>query len=187
MIQAGPLRVQAAHWAGFFAAFPHLLENAVDHGIETPDERMATGKGQGPGMSLSAFLWKEQFVIEVADDGRGIDWERVEKRARALGRPTGTPDDLIESLFAGGLSTREQVSEFSGRGVGLAAVRDECRKLGGVVKLTSESGRGTIMQFRFPRHAMLGKEFLPGASKSSTRSLPPARVAAPKAAGGGLS
>jgi sensor histidine kinase regulating citrate/malate metabolism len=89
-------------------------------------------------------------VIEVADDGRGIDWNALRDRARAAGRPSVTRDDLIAAMFSDGISTRPDVSETSGRGVGLAALRDACTRLGGSVEVESEPGLGTRFRFKLP-------------------------------------
>jgi two-component system chemotaxis sensor kinase CheA len=81
-------------------------------------------------------------VIEIVDDGRGIAWERVRQRAEERGLPSASRADLIEALFAPELSTRDQVTTTSGRGMGLSAVRDEVESLGGSISMTSETGRG---------------------------------------------
>jgi chemotaxis protein histidine kinase CheA len=91
-------------------------------------------------------------VIQVSDDGRGIDWERVRSRARAAGLPHGDQAALVEALFAEGVSTAENVTSVSGRGVGLSALREACRALDGSIQVTSKSGEGTTLVFRFPVH-----------------------------------
>ncbi len=89
-------------------------------------------------MSLGSDLW-----ISIADDGAGVDWGRVAEKARMLGLPASTQRDLDEALFASGVSTSSEVSETSGRGVGMDALRTACRELGGRVEVHSEQGRGT--------------------------------------------
>jgi two-component system chemotaxis sensor kinase CheA len=146
----GDLRLPAETWAPFWGAFVHVLRNAVDHGLETPDERARTGK-QGDGrMALTAAQDGRELVIELADDGRGIDWQRVRERAAARGLPHETEADLIEALFADGLTTRDAVTGTSGRGVGLGAVRQAARTLGGNVAVSSRPGKGSVFRFRFP-------------------------------------
>ena len=124
---------------------PNLVEvrNAVDHGLEPPADREAAGKPPVGTIRLRAAEADGRVVIEIRDDGRGIDWNRVAQKARLLGLPWDQPEDLVAALFADGLSTKDSVSETSGRGVGLAAVRAACRELGGDVSVTSEPGKGS--------------------------------------------
>ncbi|MEO8553944.1 MAG: ATP-binding protein, partial [Kofleriaceae bacterium] len=88
--------------------------------------------------------------ITLADDGRGIDWEAIRAKAEREGLPTATREDLIAALFADGLSTRDQASEVSGRGVGLGALRAAVAALGGTVDVASTPGAGTRFELRFP-------------------------------------
>lgn len=144
------LRLERERFADFWASFTHVLRNAIDHGIESPDERRETGKADQGRIDLRTYETGESFVVEVADDGRGIDWSGVAERAEALGLPNQDEQDLVEALFATGLTTKDSVSTTSGRGVGLAAVREACRELGGGVAVDSEIGRGTVVRFSFP-------------------------------------
>jgi two-component system chemotaxis sensor kinase CheA len=127
----------------------HAVRNAVDHGIDSPRERALAGKP--PTASLRVVLRQRDDLIEieVADDGAGVDFEAVKRRAIALGLPTsgaaGEERNLAELLFAPGFSTREEVTEISGRGVGLDAIRVAVRKLGGDVRIESSRGRGTTL------------------------------------------
>ena len=148
------LRLDAERWASFWSAFVHAVRNAVDHGLETRDDRLARGKAPEGTIDLATRLEGDQFVIEIADDGRGIDWQAVAVKARARGLPVDTSQDLVEALFADGLSTRSEVDELSGRGVGMGAVRVACLERGGTVQLSSQGGAGTRLQFRFPKSAM---------------------------------
>ena len=145
----GP-RLEPARWSPFWAAFVHAVRNAIDHGIESPDERIAAGKPPQARIDLVSSVEDGALVIEIRDDGRGVDWERVRARARAAGVPHDTRDQLIAALFADGFSTRDEVSETSGRGVGLAVLRAVAVDSGGVVALISEPNRGTTVRFRFP-------------------------------------
>jgi chemotaxis protein histidine kinase CheA len=92
-------------------------------------------------------------VIEIADDGAGIDWARTADKARAAGLPARRPADLERALFAPGVSTLDSVTATSGRGIGLAAVRDAATRLGGSVHVQSEQGRGTRFVCRIPLSA----------------------------------
>lgn len=148
--EASNLRLSSERWAPFWSSFVHVVSNAVDHGIESPDERMLAGKSKGGTIHLRAEKTPTELVIELADDGRGIDWEALVKRARARGLPASTRSEIVETLFADGVTTRDVASEISGRGAGLAAVREECHRLGGSVDVTSERGKGTRFVFRFP-------------------------------------
>jgi two-component system chemotaxis sensor kinase CheA len=144
------VRLKADEWSEFFNASIHVLRNSIDHGLELPEDRRAHGKPDAGRIELRTSLDREHFRVEFSDDGRGIDWTGVERQARRLGLPTTTEDDLIEALFADGLSTRQGVSELSGRGVGLGAVRQACRALGGDVEIESTQGLGTTFRFVWP-------------------------------------
>jgi HPt (histidine-containing phosphotransfer) domain-containing protein len=136
-------------WTPFWSAFIHVVRNALDHGIESPDERARVGKGPGS-LRLRAYLTAEAFVFEVADDGRGIAWERLREKARAAGLPSETHDHLLSALFADGVSTKDAVDELSGRGVGLAALRAVCDEMQAQIEVSSTQGEGTTWRFVFP-------------------------------------
>jgi two-component system chemotaxis sensor kinase CheA len=134
----------------------HLVRNSLDHGLEPPAERVAAGKPETGILEISARHAGGNVVIEVRDDGRGIDPQRVARKAAEKGLIS---DDAVESvdmaraaelLFHPGFSTAEVTSDISGRGVGMDAVRTSIRELGGEVILTSEHGRGTTAQIRLP-------------------------------------
>jgi signal transduction histidine kinase len=137
-------------WRAFWASTVHLLRNAIDHGIESPEERRAAGKAEHGTLCLRALRERGHLIIEVEDDGRGIDWQAVEQRARSLGLPVGGPRELEAALFADGLSTRSEVSEWSGRGVGMSAVLANCHALGGSITIRSERQRGTCVRISIP-------------------------------------
>ena len=148
------LRLEPKRWSAFWSAFVHVVRNAVDHGLETADAREGHGKVPEGTLRLRTYLQGGEFVIELADDGRGIDWERVADRAREKGVDVSTPKNLAEALFVDGVTTTDHVSEFSGRGVGLGAVREATRTRGGEVIVHSTPGEGTRFEFRFPATAM---------------------------------
>lgn len=148
-VEANRLRVCADRWGGFFASLVHVVSNAVDHGIETQDERRRGGKPEVATLLLRAYLQGETFYVEVSDDGRGVQWDRLAERARSEGMPAETRAQLIEALFNRGISSRSEVSQYSGRGVGMSAVWAACQALGGQIKLASQPARGTTIQFRF--------------------------------------
>lgn len=127
----------------------HLVRNAVDHGLELPDERTAVGKPQVATIEIAAELRSGGLDVHVRDDGRGVDPVRVREAAREVGLDA---DDLgaVEALFHPGLSTARSVSSVSGRGVGLDAVRSAVEEAGGTVTLHSEQGLGTTVQMSIP-------------------------------------
>jgi two-component system chemotaxis sensor kinase CheA len=134
----------------------HLVRNALDHGLEGPEERVAAGKPATGVLEISARHAGGNVVITVADDGRGIDPARVAAKAAERGLiadeliPTIDAARAAELLFHPGFSTAEDVSDISGRGVGMDAVRSSIRELGGEVLLSSEHGAGTTAQIRLP-------------------------------------
>jgi two-component system chemotaxis sensor kinase CheA len=132
----------------------HLIRNAVDHGLEPPDERAARGKPRRGRITLSAGHEGDQVAVRVEDDGRGLDRERIVRKAIDLGlAPPGTPADdprVDDLIFEPGFSTRDRVNELSGRGVGLDVVRDAARGLRGSLAVQSRPGLGTAFTFRMP-------------------------------------
>jgi two-component system chemotaxis sensor kinase CheA len=156
----------------FWSSLVHVIRNAIDHGIEAPEARAAAGKALEPTLTLRAADEDDGFVIEIADHGRGIDWTQLAEAARAAGIPADTHDQLVDALFRDGVTTRTVVSATSGRGIGLAAVRDACTEIGGQVAVSSEPGRGTTFRFTFPEPALLAQ--LP--VRSRTDSLLPRRA-----------
>ena len=143
-------RVDARRWAPFWAAFVHALRNAIDHGIEKPDERVARGKPAAGYISLRARREGSGVVVELEDDGRGIDWEAIRRAAAARGVAIGAHDDPNELLFADGVSTAAQVTQLSGRGVGLGALRAVVRAMGGTIQVQTTQGAGTRLTVRVP-------------------------------------
>lgn len=132
----------------------HIVRNAVSHGIETPDEREAAGKPRAGTLRLSASASGETVTIEIADNGRGIDAERVAARAREAGLPVpgGTLDNatLLELISAPGFSTRDGSDRVSGRGFGMNVVRESLQELGGTIRLETEPGQGTRFIIELP-------------------------------------
>lgn len=132
----------------------HLVRNSADHGIESPADRVAAGKPAEGVLSLKAFHHSGRVVIEVSDDGAGIDVARVRSKAIERGLIAADAvlsDDQIRMLiFQPGFSTRDQVSDLSGRGVGMDVVKRNVTALNGDLKLTSELGRGTTVRIELP-------------------------------------
>jgi chemosensory pili system protein ChpA (sensor histidine kinase/response regulator) len=138
------------------APFDHLLRNAVDHGMESAEQRRAAGKPDTGVIRLTARQQGTQVVIELADDGAGLDPEKIRETAVRLGFLTeaeaaaATHEHLFALVFESGFSTAESVSELSGRGVGLDVVKSSVEALKGTVTLQSLPGRGTVCSVRIP-------------------------------------
>jgi two-component system, chemotaxis family, sensor kinase CheA len=131
----------------------HLVRNAVSHGFESPEERRAAGKPAEGTLTMSATTVGESVVLEIADDGRGIDVDDVARRARALGLPVPDVFDdgtVLDLLCAAGFSTRDETDRGSGRGVGMTVVRSTVQQLNGRMSLHSEPGRGTRFTIELP-------------------------------------
>jgi two-component system chemotaxis sensor kinase CheA len=134
----------------------HLIRNSLDHGLEGPDERRAAGKPATGTLHLSARHAGGNVVIEVRDDGRGVDPAQVAQKAFERGLIAEDAIASVDSaraaevLFHPGFSTADVTSDISGRGVGMDAVRSSIRELGGEVLMTSELGEGTVAQIRLP-------------------------------------
>lgn len=134
----------------------HLIRNAVDHGIEPPGERRAAGKDATGTIRIEALHSSGFLVIRVADDGRGVDLDRLKKRIIDRGLATAETvaglqeGELLDFLFLPGFSVKEQVSELSGRGVGLDVVQSLASTMRGTVRVTTEQGEGTLFSLQFP-------------------------------------
>ena len=144
------LRLPAGRWSPFWQVFPHVLRNIFDHGIALPATRMMAGKTPGGNVAIAISQTSAHVELRVSDDGDGIQWEQVRARATALGLPHENQHDLVEALCADRLSTRTTVTEMSGRGVGMAAVRETVRACGGTLEVESTPGVGATFIFRFP-------------------------------------
>lgn len=134
----------------------HLVRNALDHGIEAPDARIAAGKPPTGTLHLNAFHQGGNIVIEIVDDGGGLDRRRILRKAVERGlvgaaEAAAMPDERIDDLiFQPGFSTADAVSDVSGRGVGMDVVRRNIHELGGSVEVRSEQGRGSRFTIRLP-------------------------------------
>ncbi|KTF39792.1 chemotaxis protein CheA, partial [Xanthomonas translucens] len=134
----------------------HLVRNAIDHGIETPALREATGKPRGGHVRLSAQQEGDYVSIEVQDDGAGIDPERLRQKAREKGLidPEAaarlTTEECLHLVFLPGFSTKAEVTDISGRGVGMDVVQSRIRELSGQIQIQSELGRGSRFLIRVP-------------------------------------
>lgn len=159
----------------------HLVRNAVDHGLESPQERLADGKPELGRIVVEARRVKDSIAIDVRDDGRGIDIERVRSRAVDSGLLLADlaedlpPEEIATLVFHAGLSTAERVSEISGRGVGMDAVKAVIESLGGSVGLKSEPGIGTTTTLLVPITAAVQRVLLVGVGEEIV-ALPISKV-----------
>jgi two-component system chemotaxis sensor kinase CheA len=160
-VAATGVRLEPSRWASFWSALVHAVRNAVDHGIEAPPERARSGLSTPPRLELAASRGPGTLTISISDDGGGIAWERVRQRAHALGLPAETHADLEHALFADGLSTRGEVTDTSGRGVGMAALRAAVEELGGRILVADRPTRGTTVSCVFPERASALPSVLP--------------------------
>lgn len=150
-IHGGEIELDRSIVDGLRAPLLHLVRNAVDHGIESADERSLAGKAPRARVSVTAALRGDRVEITVRDDGRGIDTERVRERLRQNGAPVPADDqEAIRSIFEAGFSTARIVTDVSGRGVGLDIVRSQIEGLRGSVSVTSEPGRGACFSLILP-------------------------------------
>jgi chemotaxis protein histidine kinase CheA len=134
----------------------HLVRNAIDHGVEMPEKRLASGKSPEGHLLLRAFHEGGQVNIEISDDGSGIDLERVKQKALERGLLASdqaarlTDRELLNLLFLPGFSTAEKVTNVSGRGVGMDVVKTNIEKIGGTVDIQNRVGHGTTVKIKIP-------------------------------------
>ena len=180
-----------------FEPLLHVLRNAADHGIEAGAERARLGKAPVATIGIKAVREGNEVLVEVTDDGRGVDLERVREMARARGTSDEslrgmTDAELVELLFSPGFSTVENATELSGRGVGMDAVRTAVLKVGGRVSIESRVGSGTTVRLALPYSVMMtdvvtvesaGQMFgIPLEAVVETVRVPPASIASVGAA-----
>lgn len=142
------LRLPGSRYAELWSSLVHLIRNAVDHGIEEDWHRIELGKSQVGQLVFRAELQGQDLLMTLQDDGGGIDVERLVERAREAGAVI--PEDPLELIFADGLSVREETTEVSGRGLGMAAVRAAVQSVGGELTVTTSIGVGTSFHVRIP-------------------------------------
>jgi len=137
-----------------------LVRNAVYHGIEEPAFRLAKGKPELGSVSVSIELSDDKIVMQVSDDGRGLDFDAIREKARAmnlLSDPSDFEDKnaLTQVLFAPGFSTAKKADMYAGRGIGLNLVKDRVKEMRGTIKLQSEDGKGTVFKVTIPAEAAM--------------------------------
>lgn len=153
--------IDKSHLDDVKTALIHLVRNAVDHGVESSDERVAKGKSAESSIRVDACNELDSLIVKVSDDGRGIDPEALRRKAVEKGllgaaeAEEMAEDELRQLVFKDGFSTATEVSDVSGRGVGMSVVIDNVRKMGGDVDVASEVGSGTTVTLRVPLSVML--------------------------------
>jgi len=149
-LSAPELRLDLRKWSSVWANLVHVVRNAVDHGVESREERLARTKREIATLDFRMFTSERDLVIEIEDDGRGIDWERIRALAQQRGLPHDSQADLLRALFAPGLSTKDTVTSTSGRGVGMSAILEQISHLGGKIEVSSRLHQGTCWTFSLP-------------------------------------
>jgi two-component system chemotaxis sensor kinase CheA len=149
-VEPADLRFPRASLLPLWPVLVHVLRNIADHGLESSWEREQAHKPANASVVLRAELAPDQLRLSFSDDGRGVDWERIKERASQRGLRADSEDALLASLFISGVTTRDVAGPVSGRGVGLAAVKDVVEALAGRVWLESATGRGTRLLIELP-------------------------------------
>jgi two-component system chemotaxis sensor kinase CheA len=148
-IEADAVRLDPDRWAPLWSALVHVLRNALDHGIESAERRIEIGKPAAGRLRLAARRETAGFTLEIEDDGQGIDWDAVRRLCQTRGRPSATRTDLVDAILSPEFSTRKEVTETSGRGIGLTAVFAVVRELGGRLAVHSDPHAGTRWTLTF--------------------------------------
>lgn len=136
--------------------FVHMIRNAIDHGIESAEERKAAGKPEQAVVKIKAYTKENKFYVDISDDGMGIDWKKVGAAGVKKGfctaeeAATWTDKQMEQLLYMGGVSTNQVVTDVSGRGVGMGAVQKAIKKLGGGIEIKTKVGAGTTFTLRLP-------------------------------------
>jgi two-component system, chemotaxis family, sensor kinase CheA len=159
-IVGGDFLVDGERYHSFIRSLSHVFRNAIDHGIEPPDKRLEAGKPEWGQLRCETRLEGDSILIEIKDDGGGVDTEKLKRQALARGVATEeqllamTEEDALRLVFLGEVSSKDEVTELSGRGVGLSAVLYETERLQGEVSVSSERGKGTTFLFKLPYDAL---------------------------------
>lgn len=164
-IEGADLRLDRSILEGLGSPMVHIIRNSVDHGIEPGDERLSAGKPASGTISVRAYAEKDRAVIEVSDDGGGIDVDKLKAKAVAKGFPQArlasmTAKEVMMLVCVPGLSTSENVTETSGRGVGMDVVKETVEGLGGSLEIESVHGKWTKIIMKLPRTSSIVKSLL---------------------------
>ncbi|MBI5587814.1 MAG: chemotaxis protein CheW [Deltaproteobacteria bacterium] len=164
-LEGADLRLDRAILESLGSPLVHIIRNAVDHGIEEPVERARSGKGAKGSITVRAYSKKDRAVIEVSDDGRGINTEKLKEKARAKGVPearlkTMTEKEVLMLICVPGLSSSDKVTDISGRGVGMDVVKEAIEGLGGALEIESVPGQGTNIILELPLTTSITKTLI---------------------------
>ena len=151
-IEVDDVRLDRETFGAFWSNMIHAIRNAVDHGFESQEERVAQGKKALGTLRFSCKLVDDIMRISLVDDGRGVDWEVVRTKAKAAGLPHNTHEELVDALCTEGITTREIADDISGRGIGMAALHRSAVELGGTIEVESEPNTHSSIHFIFPGH-----------------------------------
>ncbi|AMW32962.1 two-component system, chemotaxis family, sensor kinase CheA [Fervidobacterium changbaicum] len=146
-LQIGEERIEKKDTEMLLNMLVHLVRNAVAHGIETPEERLKKGKPEVGKITIRSYVQGSELFLEIEDDGKGLDFEKIREKARQKGLGNLRPEDVI---FVPGFSTKEEADGTSGRGIGLDAVKNFAMARGGDVEVVTALGRGTKFIVHFP-------------------------------------
>jgi two-component system chemotaxis sensor kinase CheA len=173
IVDGGDVRLPRERWGGFFQALAHVIRNAIDHGLYSEAERESNKKLATGRLTFRASAVAGNYVIEVEDNGRGVDWSVLRERAVANGLPASTHAELVRAMFSDGITTRDAATEHSGRGFGMSAVWQAVGERSGRIDVRSEPGKGANFVFTFP---VLGNDLAPVDSRypGARPSLAPA-------------
>lgn len=153
------------------APLEHVLRNAIDHGIESPNERKAAGKPEHGSIQLDIHREGGDIIIKLSDDGRGIDTDQVRQKAIANGLMNEgdelSDQEINQFIFSAGFTTANKITQISGRGVGMEVVQQELRELGGTVQLQSVKGKGVTFIFKLPFTVSMNRALLVSAGGES--------------------
>lgn len=155
-IEHNDVRLPDSYLEQFWPTLTHVMRNAIDHGIESPEERARTGKAAEGKLWLRTSLVGAELCLEIEDDGAGIDMQAIRRAARERKVAVHEDSSDIDLIFCDGVSTRTDTTELSGRGVGLSATRDACEACGGSVEVHSQRGHGARFTFYFRRPVVDG-------------------------------
>ena len=160
VIKDGEFLVDKDRYYGFVSSLIHIFHNMIDHGIETPEERLNKAKEEAGTLKCDLRLVDEEIIITLSDDGQGLDWQQIRNKVdkddvHTLAANDLTDKQLKEILFSDGFSTKEEIDMVSGRGTGLAVVKKELENLAGKVQISTEAGVGTSFKFILPAQKIL--------------------------------
>jgi two-component system chemotaxis sensor kinase CheA len=149
VVEHHDIRIPKDYLNRFWPALIHVVRNAVGHGVESPDERVAQGKPPHATITLSTYESNNELFLEVRDDGRGIDLEKALAVAKSKGVQLPNNPSILDAITMEGFSTSTETTDLSGRGVGLSAVRHACEIEGGQIEVINRLGEGVSFRFKF--------------------------------------